>query len=548
MPRLASAGVILVGALALGLATWLAVPPAATASQAARANRGAKADSASRGTVVIGLRRRQAKLSAFAQARATPGSGSYRDYGSVRSLAHQYGANKHTWRRVRRYLRGKGIRNPRLNVTRGFATAHLSQRQRRSAFPPPRRLRRLIGPALFTPRSGQHSRSVAPGRDHAGGRSAIPQRTGTPAGCKQGVDSGGLTPNQYRTAYGVDGLHARGLFGQGTRIAFVEFDGFSQAALNQFAGCFDFVAAHPRVHTVGLSRELAPGDETPLDTEIAAAIAPMARMDIYESQEAPANLVRLFARPLNPGKTGREPPNVISASLGFCESQFRRPVVRLVDYVLATAAGAGVTVVDAAGDSGSSACFTKRRTVAYPASSIFATSVGGTRLTLTRGNRIHSEVVWNDFAFNSPRAGGGGTSDLIHRPAYQRAVGGGSSFRLVPDVAFHSSGFPGYAIRSGGKWHPVDGTSAAAPLLGGGALLAAQAAAAAGVKPPGLLNPLLYQAGGHDSLSLFRDVTRGNNDLFHVGCCTAGPGYDQASGWGSLDLGALARLVVAAGR
>jgi subtilase family serine protease len=524
----------LVLAAALAVATALVGPPTAS---------GARAAAPKREAVVIGLRRRQGNLSAFAQAVSTPGSSTYRDFASVNSLAHRFGAADSSWRRVRRYLRRRGIRNAKLDVTRGFAIARLSRRQRRRAFPPPPRLRRLIGPVLLAPDSGH-------GGGQAAARPVAPRRTGTPSGCGQGVRSGALTPNQYRTAYGLDPLHARGLFGQGTRIALVEFDGFSQPALNQFARCFGIVAPRPRVHPVGLRRRLEPGDgsETRLDTQILASIAPRAQIDIFQSGTAPSDLVRLFAAPMDTRRSGRRPPDVISSSLGFCEPQFGRPAARLLEYVLAMAAGAGITVVNAAGDSGSGACFTRRRAVVYPASSIFVTSVGGTRLTLTSSNEIASEVVWNDLPFGSPGAGGGGTSRFVRGPAYQRGQVGPSGFRAVPDVALHASGFPGYAIRGGGKWTPVEGTSAAAPLLGGGALLAIQAAAGAGVERPGLLNPLLYQAAGDRSLGLIHDVTLGNNDLFRVGCCSARPGYDRASGWGSLDIEALAGLVVAAGR
>jgi subtilase family serine protease len=542
------AALILVGALAL--AASLVPPPAATASQAEGSNRDAQAAAAgNKGTVVIGLRRQQNQLSAFAQARATPGTGTYRDFASVSSLAQRFGATASTWRQVRQYLRSKGIRSAKLDVTRGFATARLSQRQRRRAFPAPRRVRRLIGPVLFSPGSGQRSRSAAPGHRHAATRSA-PQRTGMPAGCEEGVGSGGFTPNQYRTAYGVDSLHARGLLGQGMRIAFVETDGFSQPALNQFARCFDFAPPRPTVHLVGLRRELEPGNETQLDIQIAAAIAPLAQMDVFQADISTlrqiGKLVPLFAAPLDPKRTGGERPHVISSSLGFCEATFGKPAATLLDYVLSMAAGAGITIVNASGDNGSSACFTRRRAVAYPPSSIFVTAVGGTRLTLTDGNEIDSEVVWNDDS----GSGGGATSRFVHRPAYQQAHPGPFSFRTVPDVAFHSSGSPGYAIRGveNGGWAAIDGTSAAAPLLGAGALLAAQAADSAGVDPPGLLNPLLYQAARDGSPGLFNDITQGNNDVLRVGCCPAAPGYDRASGWGSLDLGALADLVVAAGR
>lgn len=547
IPRLVTTPILV---CAIAVTASLAATPAATAAQAAGTEHAAGTGAAKRSTAVIGLRRNQNALAAFAQSHSTPGTRAYRKYDSVTSLALRYGATEATWRRVRRYLRRKGIRNAKLDATRGFATARLSQRERRRAFPPPRRLRRLIGPVLFEPSSRQRAERVAPVRPHVAARSGGPKRTGTPAGCSRGVGSGGLTPNQYRTAYGVDPLHARGLFGQGTRIAFVETDGFRQADLDGFARCFGFVAPLPTVHSVGLRQENPPGTETQLDTQIAAAIAPRAQMDIFESGDAPNDLVRLFAAPLDRAKMGGAPPHVISASLGFCEPMFGKRAARLLDYVLAMAAGAGVTVVTAAGDSGSSACFTKRLTVAYPASSTFVTSVGGTRLTLTAGNEIASEVVWNDFPFGAARAGGGGTSRIVHRPDYQQGGAGGFGFRKVPDVAFHSSGFPGYAILSDDgapRWAQVDGTSAAAPLLAAGTLLAVQAAARAGVKPPGPLNPLLYEAGDGGSPALLNDITRGDNDLFRVGCCSARPGYDRASGWGSLDLAALADLVVASG-
>jgi kumamolisin len=537
--RVALVALIVAGGIAV-LATIPVIAWAGTSPD--RGERRARSTS-DRETVVIGLRREQGQLGAFVQGRSTPGEAGYRDYAPVAVLAQRYGATESTWRRVRRYLRRKGIRNAKLDVTRGFATVRVTQRQRRRAFPTPRRLRKLIWPVLFTDSShelGKRAASVSP---HAAARSTAPQRTGTPAGCANGVASGGLTPNQYRTAYGVDPLHARGLFGQGTRIAFVEFGGFSQRSLNQFARCFGFAPPHPTTQTVGLREEPGPDTEVQLDVQIAAALAPQARMDIFEAATTPGDLVRLFAAPLDTDRTGGEAPHVISSSLGFCERDLGKPVIKLLDYVLAMTAGAGITVANASGDNGSSTCPARQLTVAYPGSSGFVTSVGGTNVALSDGNEIDSEVVWND----SQGAGGGGRSQYVHRPAYQgnRAA---FSFRAMPDVAFNASGTPGYAIRTGGEWMPVNGTSAAAPLLAGGALLTVQAAARAGVERPGLLNPLLYQAARADSPGLFHDIVKGNNDLYRVGCCSARPGYDRASGWGSVQLDRLADRVVATGR
>jgi hypothetical protein len=55
------------------------------------------------------------------------------------------------------------------------------------------------------------------------------------------------------------------------------------------------------------------------------------------------------------------------------------------------------------------------------------------------------------------------------------------------------------------------------------------------------VSPLLYalarEAGGSRG-RVFRDIRTGNDDLYGVGCCTAGRNYDSASGLGSLDLSA----------
>ena len=51
---------------------------------------------------------------------------------------------------------------------------------------------------------------------------------------------------------------------------------------------------------------------------------------------------------------------------------------------------------------------------------------------------------------------------------------------------------------------------------------------------------MIYRLANSDVYPVtFQDIIIGNNDLFDVGCCTAGPGYDMASGWGSLNIGSL---------
>jgi hypothetical protein len=56
----------------------------------------------------------------------------------------------------------------------------------------------------------------------------------------------------------------------------------------------------------------------------------------------------------------------------------------------------------------------------------------------------------------------------------------------------------------------------------------------------GSMNPMLYDlAASPNSSSVLNDITQGTNDLYSAGCCTAAPGYDSASGWGSVNFGGL---------
>jgi hypothetical protein len=60
-----------------------------------------------------------------------------------------------------------------------------------------------------------------------------------------------------------------------------------------------------------------------------------------------------------------------------------------------------------------------------------------------------------------------------------------------------------------------------------------QQARQTGAPRPGFVPPLLYTIA-KQAPSAFLDVTVGNNEIFSsVSCCTAGPGFDLASGNGS---------------
>jgi hypothetical protein len=191
------------------------------------------------------------------------------------------------------------------------------------------------------------------------------------------------------------------------------------------------------------------------------------------------------------------------------------------------------------------------------------TGVGGTQLQLTAGtNQILSEIVWNDTTVQPGSAGGGGFSALWRRPSYQTSVVARNA-RAVPDVAMLADLAPGYAIyctavgdciNQGNQkpWLAFGGTSAGTPLIAGGFALIDEQLRLSQHQDLGLANPLLYAAGNNPSTHVFNDVTAYGNDVgaylpagTPLGCCAAGVGFDEASGWGSVNIAAFSALALA---
>ena len=166
------------------------------------------------------------------------------------------------------------------------------------------------------------------------------------------------------------------------------------------------------------------------------------------------------------------------------------------------------------------------------------------------GNRAAPDVVWND-GFG---AGGGGFSQVFPRPVYQigvRSVVGGH--RGTPDISMSSAVDGGcwvyYSfVNPTSPWHIFGGTSEASPIFSGIVAMADQVAG----HRLGDINGALYLLGFQSQLPHFPlatgivDVTIGDNSFNGVTGFPAAPGYDLASGWGTIDgakfVPALARL------
>ena len=563
----------------------------------------------SRKQLILLLVHPSAGLARFVKAVSDPSSPQYRRFLPVGQLERQFGAPPQTKRAVRRWLASRGLRG-RIDPTGTFVDVSAPARVDRADFPmlaasrlddpgssPPAGAGRRVPAALRgsvsavieadvgLPKAAEGSAVSTGSPLSADGLFPIPMgssaraRTGTPSGCSGGQSAGpavdessgwaGFTPNQYTTAYGFDPLlsqiHRRG----SERLALLELGGgFRQSDLNTFVNCFGI--AEPNTNVIGLPHRKPPSGEATLDVELAAAAAPNVKsIDVYEAPGTVGAIINVAAAPL---RLRDRQPNVESLSFAVCEPQFNGevPLLRGINSILEFDAAAGITVLAGAGDTGSTGCSLKDnntvlpiQSVNYPASSPYATAVGGLNMTLDTANHLHTEQVWN----NSPvsfGAGGGGTSLLFTRPWYQ-SITRAAAQRSVPDVSMLADDIPGYAIYCTPPacpttgllipgWAPIGGTSAATPLLAGGVADADQIAAAHHQPAIGFLNPLLYALGRRSGSGALRDVTVGNNDLGQLidksptGCCNAHAGYDRASGLGSINVAALARSAVRAYR
>lgn len=254
-----------------------------------------------------------------------------------------------------------------------------------------------------------------------------------------------------------------------------------------------------------------------------------------------------------------------------------------------------------AGDTALTTAQQEALAVNYPASSAYVVAMGGTEITAANSTSSNStywnsssgsdvtpgsvktyipEIAWNDDSSQfGLGASGGGASATIARPSWQTGVSGiaSGSTRLVPDISLYSSSsFPGYlyctsdqsawatnssgavtqaaSCNSGfrdaatGDLTAAGGTSFATPIFAGMVALLNQDLKY--TKGQGLINPTLYKLAANSTTyaAAFHDVTTGNNNCTagttycgsNTGGFSAGTGYDEVTGLGSVDLAKLA--------
>jgi len=371
------------------------------------------------------------------------------------------------------------------------------------------------------------------------------------------------TPVQYRVAYHLNPLYHQGITGAGKTIVIVDSYGSPtiRSDIKTFDAEFGFPNPNLKIEQFGTIPPFDPTNETmvgwavetTLDVEYAHSIAPGAKIVLAETPVAEVEGTSGFPQMMDAEQAliNRGVGDVISQSFGATENTFpgfsQGNFSSLLDlrYAFKDALAHHVTVVAAAGDDGATDAESDGTTLypyrvnSWPSSDPLVTSVGGSMLDLdNNGNRLAPDTVWND----GYGAGGGGVSGVFSRPLFQlgvRSVTG--NHRGTPDISMTAAvngaawvywSFPGAGAPG---WELVGGTSEATPIFSGVVALADQLAG----HRLGWINPDLYTLGAlstHTSLPTgIVDITTGNNSFAGVTGYDATPGYDLASGWGTIN-------------
>jgi subtilase family serine protease len=399
----------------------------------------------------------------------------------------------------------------------------------------------------------------------------------------QAIDSQGdtvLVPDDVKTIYDLNPIYKAGWDGTGQTIAIAGQSDIDPTDIEAFRQALNLPPNDP-------TRILVPNYQNPgtnpdamleadMDLEWAGAMAPGAQIQYVFSPDMLASAFYAIDQALAP---------VLSYSAGECEWAVDYNSAGLYLTYAQRAAAEGITWVASSGDSGAAGCENQngsssiaitRMSVSLPASLPEVTGVGGTEFN--EGSGIYwasvpgpnygtalsyiPEVAWNDeqqaLQSGGFAASGGGVSRFWAKPMWQTGPGvPGDSGRDVPDVALSASwDHDPYFLYSGGVAQLNGGTSAAAPTFAGMLVLLNQYLVGENLQPqPGLgnMNPMLYFLG-QNYRDVYHDAIGGgnwvycmagssqdcpesgaNSDGINVYGFSAGPGYDQASGWGSVD-------------
>jgi subtilase family serine protease len=335
----------------------------------------------------------------------------------------------------------------------------------------------------------------------------------------------GYDAPQVDTAYGLTSLYAQGLDGTGQTVVIV--DAYGSDTITTDANVFASINGLPPLTSSNFTiyyptgpttcgNATGPGCgwdvETSLDVEWSHSVAPGANIALVlalDNSNTNLDLAVLYAIDTELGP-------VISNSYGIEEAYLATydPSELIVENSInEIGAALGISVDFSSGDSGDFLLAYGEKTVSMPASSPYATSVGGTSLFLNSNDSIQVQTGWGTnltrIAGYAPSGdsgqpplippdflgfyfgAGGGASAVWSKPFYQGRLPG--RWRLVPDIAMVADPYTGVEYIDTESAEEfigvVGGTSLACPTFSGIWAIAAQAAGG----PLGQAAPILYR-------------------------------------------------------
>ena len=521
----------------------------------------AQVESQTRLTLAIGLAmRNRAGLDAYVEELHDRNSSNYHQWLTPVEIANEFGPSQGDYDAVVAWLQGQGIKvtqtfNHRL-VIMASTTADVASRVFGVSFGTYNYNNQTFVAAANEPSvPAQFSGIVSSitGLDTYYGLASNHAHRGTPVG-QAGPNSLSppYTPANIQTAYNLPVLSASG-------VAMGVLSGCeaSTADLNGFASTYSLPSYtlntnyfRVAVNSKGDGSDPPTDQEPTLDLEWSHALGPGANLYFYFDNNVSdcgstagwqfSGSIAAAAKALADNLV-----QTWSTSWGCSEDHCYSAGARsMQDTEYASMVAAGMTGFVATGDDGAYANGDKSTLdVQFPGSDPNIIAVGGTTLTINNDGSYGSEsALWNPTE-NAPYGwgGGGGNSVTFTKPSWQSGVTGVSGTgRGVPDVSldmdFH------YPIYYGGTISTLwGGTSFAAPEWNG----IMTAIIYATTDPTSRFGNIDYDIYSATSTSLWtkRDVTTGANG--YTSSCggsgqpqcgySAGPGWDYATGWGSLN-------------
>jgi hypothetical protein len=383
-----------------------------------------------------------------------------------------------------------------------------------------------------------------------------------------------VAPADFATIYNLNPLYSAGINGTGQTIAIVGRTDIALGDVQYFRSFFGLPANDPVfVHNGTDPGNLGGGEEgeADLDVEWSGAVAPNATIKfVISASTSTTDGVDLSAQYI----VNNNLAPAMSTSFGQCEATMGTTQNTFYNNLWSQAATQGISSFVSSGDSGAAGCDGGNattgtgRAVSGLASTPFNIAVGGSQFNDTASPSTYwnatnnatnqssaksyiPEIAWNESGSVTGGSGlwasAGGVSTIYAKPSWQSCVGvPADGKRDVPDISLTAAGHDGYLVVQGhtatvSGLSSVGGTSASSPSFAGLMALIVQKTGArqgnANTKFYSLANAQYTGATG--AVTMFHDITSGNNTVPGVTGFNCGTGYDAVTGVGTVDANAM---------